>query len=101
MPLSRRLPKRGFRRLKKWTDRRARVEEVNLGRLAVFSAGQRVDPAAMAERGIVRKGRPVKVLGDGELKQKLTVCAHAFSKSAQEKIAAAGGSIELLKVVNA
>jgi large subunit ribosomal protein L15 len=101
MPLKRRLPKRGFRPLKKWTDLKRQIEEVNLKRLAIFPDGATVDPAAMAERGLVKKGRVVKVLGDGELKQKLTVRAHAFSKSAQEKIAAAGGSAELLKAVNA
>jgi large subunit ribosomal protein L15 len=96
MPLQRRLPKRGFRRLP--VNERARVEFscVNLRRLVVFEAGAAVDPAAMAERGLVRAGRQVKVLGDGTLNGALTVRAHAFSKSALEKIAAAGGSAEVI-----
>src|SRR5215468_6995523 len=67
MPLQRRLPKRGFRRL--LVNQRARAEFccVNLRRLAAFDAGATVDPSAMAERGLVRAGKQVKVLGDGTL----------------------------------
>ncbi len=96
MPLQRRVPKRGFRRLP--VNQRAREEFscVNLRRLAIFGTGAIVDPAAMAERGVVRAGKQVKVLGDGTLSGALTIRAHAFSKSALEKIAAAGGTAEVM-----
>src|SRR5579863_2858393 len=96
MPLQRRVPKRGFRRL--LVNERARKEFycVNLRRLAIFGAGATVDPSAMAERGLVRAGKQVKVLGDGTLGGALTIRAHAFSKSALEKIAAAGGTAEVI-----
>jgi large subunit ribosomal protein L15 len=96
MPLQRRLPKRGFRRL--LVNERARREFccVNLERLGVFEAGATIDPSAMAERGLVRVGKQVKVLGNGTLAGALTIRAHAFSKSAQEKIAAAGGTAEVI-----
>ncbi len=95
MPLKRRIPKRGFRRLQKKAARRAQIAEVNLARLAVFGAGATVDAAALAERRIIRPGLKVKILGDGELKVNLTVRADAFSASAREKIAAAGGTAEV------
>jgi large subunit ribosomal protein L15 len=96
MPLQRRVPKRGFRRLP--ANQRAREEFccVNLRRLAIFGTGATVDPAAMAERGVVRAGKQVKVLGDGTLGGPLIIRAHAFSKSALEKIAAAGGTAEVI-----
>ena len=96
MPLQRRLPKRGFRRL--LANERARAEFclVNLRRFAAFEAGATVDPAAMAERGLVRGGKQVKVLGDGTLSSAITIRAHAFSRSALEKIAAAGGTAEVI-----
>jgi large subunit ribosomal protein L15 len=96
MPLQRRLPKRGFRRL--LVNERAREEFccVNLRRLTVFDAGATVDPPAMVERGLVRAGKQVKVLGDGTLSCALTIKAHAFSKGALEKIAAAGGTAEVI-----
>ncbi len=96
MPLKRRLPKRGFRRLQKNAVRRERLAHVNLARFSIFGEGVTVDPVLMAERGLVPKDRMVKVLGDGELQHKLTVRAHAFSAGAREKIAAAGGNAELL-----
>jgi len=72
---------------------RTHTQPVNLADLeARFDDGAEVNPAALAERGLAtRKGVPVKILGQGELKKKLTVNAHAFSKSAREKIEAAGG----------
>jgi large subunit ribosomal protein L15 len=96
MPLQRRIPKRGFRRLLKNAARRDEFAEVNIGRLAGFIDGEKVDPAVMADRGLIAAGSKVKVLGDGELKSKITVCAHAFSKSAREKIVASGGNVELI-----
>jgi large subunit ribosomal protein L15 len=92
MPLHRRLPKRGFNSPfpKEWAV-------VNVESLNAFAAGDTVTPETLASRGIVRSMRDgVKILGDGELKVALTVHAHAFSKSAQEKIALAGGKVEVL-----
>lgn len=97
MPLQRRLPKRGFRRLQQNAARRAEFEEVNLKHLAAFAEGTAVDPAALAERGLVRAGRLIKVLGDGTLTGRLTIRAHAFSRSARDKIVAAGGVAELIE----
>ncbi|MGH7935176.1 MAG: 50S ribosomal protein L15 [Candidatus Binataceae bacterium] len=97
MPLQRRVPKRGFRRLQKNQNRREQFAEINVERLAGFVDGDIIDPATMADRGLMRPGRKVKVLGGGELKSKITVRAHAFSKGAREKIAALGGSAELIQ----
>lgn len=93
LPLLRRVPKkRGF------TSRdRERWSVVNVERLSErFKAGETVTPEAMAERGLVRKRLPVKVLGAGEISHALTIQAHAVSKSAREKIEQAGGSVEVL-----
>src|SRR3990172_5239612 len=94
MPLQRRIPKHGFRRLQATQDDRERIEVVNLSALAIFGEGAEVNPAGLAEKGWVKEGRKVKVLGDGEPGRKMTVRAHAFSKAAREKITAAGGSAE-------
>ena len=92
MPLHRRIPKRGFHNP---FDRNFAV--VNVEMLNGFTAGETVTPDALVARGLVRRERDaVKILGDGNLKVALTVCAHAFSKSAQEKITGAGGKVELL-----
>jgi large subunit ribosomal protein L15 len=90
MPLHMRLPKlKGFKNKNKVV-----FQVVNLDRLAeLFPSGGEVGPAELVEVGAVRKGHPVKVLGAGELGSvSLTISAHAFSDSAKEKIAAAGGS---------
>jgi large subunit ribosomal protein L15 len=97
MPLLRRLPKRGFRRLQKNAARRDQVAFVNVRSLESFVEGETVDPAMLVDRGLVRAGLRVKVLGDGELKRKITVRAHAFSKSAREKITALGGLAEVIE----
>lgn len=97
MPLQRRLPKRGFRRLQKNAARREEYTAINLRSLAVFAEGAAVDPALLVDRGLVRAGRKVKVLGDGDLALRLTIRAHAFSKSAREKINALGGTAELIE----
>ena len=91
MPLHRRIPKRGFHN-PFGTD----YAVVNVGTLAAFAAGETVTPDALRTRGIVRSNGLVKILGDGELNVALTVQANAFSKSAQEKIARAGGKTEIL-----
>ena len=93
MPLHRRIPKRGFHNL---FGRDFAV--VNVESLNVFPEGETVTPDLLVASGLVRKLRHgVKVLGDGELKVKLAVQAHAFSKSAQEKITGKGGTVEVLK----
>jgi large subunit ribosomal protein L15 len=93
MPLHRRLPKRGFS-----APFSKSFAVVNVESLNAFAAGDTVTPETLASRGIVHAQRGgIKILGDGELKIALTVRAHAFSKSAQEKIAQAGGTIEVLK----
>jgi large subunit ribosomal protein L15 len=91
MPLQRRLPKRGFRPV-------SRVEYaiVNLGQLAAFPAGSTVGPEELEARGVVRRAQRIKCLADGRLPHALTVRLHAFSKRAQEQIAAAGGTAEVL-----
>ncbi|GAA1668435.1 50S ribosomal protein L15 [Fodinicola feengrottensis] len=94
MPLHMRLPK-----LKGFKNRfRVEYQVVNLDRLAeLFPAGGEVGPQELVEAGAVRKGQLVKVLGNGDLAGvKLTVKANAFSASAKEKIAAAGGTAEQL-----
>jgi large subunit ribosomal protein L15 len=89
MPMHMRLPKlRGFT-----NPFRTEYQVVNLDRLAaLFPDGGDVDPEVLAERGAVRKGELVKVLGTGEISSALTVKAHAFSASARQKITAAGGT---------
>ena len=90
MPIHMRLPKmKGFKNKFKVV-----FQVVNLDRLAeLFPNGGQVGPPELVEAGAVRKGQPVKVLGTGDLGGvKLQVSAHAFSASAKEKIAAAGGS---------
>jgi large subunit ribosomal protein L15 len=70
---------------------------VNLEELNVFPAGETVTPELLRAHGFVRRATdPIKVLGDGELKTKLTIHAHAFSASAKEKIAKAGGTFEVV-----
>ena len=92
MPLHRRIPKRGFHNLQGLEYAIINVESLN-----AFSAGDTVGPLELASKGLVRQlWDGLKVLGDGELKVALTVRAHKFSKSAQEKIAAAGGKVEVL-----
>jgi len=97
MPLQRRIPKRGFRRLQKNASRREQLAEVNLKSLAGFADGTEVDPALMSDRGLIGPRQRVKVLGSGDIEVKLTVHAHAFSKSARDKIIARGGVAELIE----
>lgn len=97
MPLQRRLPKRGFRRLQKNAVRRQEFGEVNVRSLAVFPAGATVDAAALVAQGLLHAGLKVKILGDGEMTNRITVRAHAFSQGARDKIAAQGGVAELVE----
>jgi large subunit ribosomal protein L15 len=90
MPIHMRLPKlKGFK-----NNNKVVFQVVNLDRLAeLFPNGGEVGPVELVAAGAVRKGQPVKVLGSGELGGvSLTISAHAFSESAKEKIAAAGGT---------
>lgn len=76
---------------------RTHTQPVNLATLEErFDDGAEVTPEALREAGLATRKHPVKILGDGELSKKLTVKAHAFSKSAKEKIEAAGGSAEVI-----
>jgi len=91
MPLQRRVPK-----LKGFTNpNRVEFAVVNVGRLAEVFEGE-VDPKALLEHGLVRKGRPVKILARGEIDKAITVRAHAFSEAARAKIEGAGGRAEVL-----
>jgi large subunit ribosomal protein L15 len=70
---------------------------VNVGDLAEFEAGSRVDAAALLEAKLVRsKRKAIKILGGGEIDRALTVAASAFSETAKAKITAAGGSVEVV-----
>lgn len=92
LPLVRRLPiKRGFRNVN-----RVEYAVVNVEALNRFEPGTVVDVTMLSGAGLVRKGRPVKVLGNGELSHALTVRAHSFSETAKAKIEAAGGKVEVL-----
>jgi large subunit ribosomal protein L15 len=91
MPLHRRIPKRGFHNPFGSTFAVINIEELN-----AFPAGETVTPDLLRAHGFVRTTEQVKILGDGELKTKLAVHAHAFSASAKEKITKAGGSFEVL-----
>ena len=92
MPLHRRIPKRGFH-----NPFSKEFAVLNIEMLNAFAEGEVVTPEALAARGLVRQaGRQIKILGDGNLKAALTVRAHAFSQSAEEKITRAGGTVERL-----
>ena len=92
MPLYGRLPKRGFKNI--FADVYA---EVNVETLNRFEDGATVDAVALIEAGVLKNVRDgVRILGNGELTKKLTVVANGFTKSAQEKIEAAGGKIEVI-----
>lgn len=92
MPLQRRLPKRGFTNIfaKEYA-------EVNIDILNKFDNGAEITPELLKKHGIVKNiVDGVKILGNGELKKSLTVKAHKFTKSAAEKIEAAGGKVEVI-----
>jgi large subunit ribosomal protein L15 len=90
MPLHRRLPKRGFNNIF-----RKEYNIVSLERLAALGETT-ITPDVLRKAGVIKAKLPVKILGDGELTKALTVSAHKFSKSAQEKITKAGGKVEVL-----
>ena len=91
MPLHRRMPKRGFTNIF-----RKEFNIVSVERLAGLGETT-INPDVLRKAGVIKAKLPVKILGDGELKVALTVSAHKFSKSAQEKITKAGGKVEVLQ----
>ena len=93
MPLYRRLPKRGFNNVFA-----KQYAEVNVEQLNRFEDGATVDPVALIEAGILKNVRDgIRILGNGSLETKnLTVIANGFTKSAEEKITAAGGKVEVI-----
>jgi large subunit ribosomal protein L15 len=91
MPLHRRMPKRGFNNIF-----RKEYSIVNLESLANLGETT-ITPDVLRQAGVIKTKHPVKILGDGELKSAITVHAHKFSKSAQEKITKAGGKFEVLQ----
>ena len=96
MPLHRRLPKRGF-----YSPFRVEYQVVNLDALANITT-EAVDPESLRRLRLVRtKTKPVKILGDGAIERALVVRAHAFSRTAQEKITAAGGRCEKIPFAGA
>lgn len=93
MPLIRRIPKRGFS-----SPGKKIFQIVNLENLTKLKTDKEINPQVLGERGLIkRKNLPVKILGTGEIKKALTVKAHAFSKSALEKITKSGGKAEVIK----
>ncbi len=92
MPLHRRMPKRGFTNIF-----RKEFNIVSLERLVELGETT-ITPEVLRKAGVIKTKHPVKILGDGELKVALTVSAHKFSKSAQDKITKAGGKVEVLSV---
>src|SRR5438093_1839783 len=93
MPLIRRIPKRGFNNAR----HTIRYIPVNLESLNRFDEGVLVDAIVLEKAGLASgAGAGIKILGQGELKKKLTVCAHAFSATARAKIEAVGGKCEVI-----
>jgi large subunit ribosomal protein L15 len=93
MPLIRRIPKRGFNNARF----AIRYIPVNLESLNSFQDGATVDEAALRDSGLANgREKRIKILGDGELKRKLTVKVHAFSASARAKIEKLGGACQLI-----
>ena len=91
MPLHRRMPKRGFTNIF-----RKEFNIVNLDKLSGLGETT-ITPEVLRKAGVIKTKHPVKILGDGELSLALTIHAHKFSKSAQEKITKAGGKFEVLQ----
>ena len=92
MPIYRRLPKRGFKNIFRKT-----YAEVNVATLNRLEDGTTVDPVVLVEEGILKNVCDgIRILGNGELTMKLTVRANGFTKTAEEKITAAGGKVEVI-----
>lgn len=91
-PLFKRIPKRGFTNIN-----RVEYDVVNIEALNCFDEGAKVTPEKLVKAGLIKKDScNIKVLGNGKLEKKLTVCAHKFSKSAEKGIVEAGGKIEVI-----
>jgi large subunit ribosomal protein L15 len=90
MPLHRRLPKRGFTNIF-----RVEYAVVNLQQLSQLGVSS-ITPEVLRKAGVIKRKLPIKILGDGELSAAITIQAHKFSKSAQEKIEKAGGRTEVI-----
>ncbi len=91
MPLYRRVPKRGFH-----PPRKVYYEVINVSRLNIFSEGSEISPDTLQEKGWIRKGSQVKILGRGEIRKPLVVKANAFSVTARKKIESCGGKAVLI-----
>ncbi len=92
MPLTRRLPKRGF-----YNPFRTEYVAINVDRLEAFEDGMTITPVELIQYGIIKKIEDgVKIMGGGELTRKLTVQANKFTATAKEKIEAAGGKAEVI-----
>ncbi len=92
MPLIRRVPKKGF-----FNKFKEQVAVVNLSDIAARGLEGEITPEVLKESGLVRKSESkIKILGDGELSKAITIKAHAFSRSAKEKIEGAGGTAEVV-----
>lgn len=98
MPLSRRIPKRGFK-----SPFKVEYQPVNLEKLVAFVSkhnlvDQSITPELLYEKKVVgSKNKPIKILGDGEVNVKLNITVHAISQSARQKIESAGGTINIVK----
>ncbi len=94
MPLARRLPKRGFK-----NPFRVEYATVNIGRLLeAFEGKSDISLQDIYDRGLIKLGAPVKILGVGEVSAAITIEAHRFSASAADKIAKAGGTVKTIEV---
>jgi large subunit ribosomal protein L15 len=92
MPLQRAVPKRGFTSIFK-----KEFNEINIARLNVFADGTEVTPELLKQQGVIKSMKDgVRILGNGELERSLTVKAQGFTKTAAEKIEAAGGKVEVI-----
>lgn len=92
MPLYKRIPKRGFKNIN-----HLEFEIINLDTLRGLDPGVEINPELLKNKGLIQGKLRIKVLGRGAIEKALTIKVHAFSKSAQEKIAKAGGKIERIK----
>ena len=93
MPLQRRVPKRGFK------NPFSRVHQViNVGTLNSFEPNSEIDPGTLRDAKILRRSSPIKLLGNGTLDRPLVIRVHAASVTARQKVEAAGGRIEILKL---
>jgi large subunit ribosomal protein L15 len=94
MPLIRRIPKRGFN-----MRRRREFQVVNLKDFSRLESASIINPQLLKQHSLINdENKPIKILGEGELKKALTVVAHSFSQSARDKIQKANGKIEIISL---